>query len=212
MLSVHSSLKNLASLKTLVLAAAVAALAACAAPAPPKDNFHRLSVAPPQRVFAPPPLPGVLEINRPDVDGVLSERAMAYQEASGVVARYNYDYWSNPPAQMLQDALAEALDSAHAADHVVTPDLRVPPDWTLRGRLKRFESVPGAKRVDLRVQLAVVSARDGTLVLSRTYDVSEPVAEPSPAAAAAALGQATSQAVGRLLDDLGSVQLVPPGR
>jgi len=84
----------------------------------------------------------------------------------------------------------------------VTPELRVPPDWALRGRLSRFEYAPSTGKVQMRLQLSVVSARDGTLVLMQTYAAEPVVQGAGPEAAVAALGRATSDILGRFMADL----------
>lgn len=190
----------------------VVALAGCAAPAPPTDSFHRLEAAAMVTALARPVLPGVLEVNRLDVDGVLSERGLAHVEADGALARYRYDLWSDAPAVALQHELAETLRRAAVADQVVTPDLRVPPDWMVRGRLYRFEAVPDRGRVAIRLQLAVVSARDGTLVLMRTYDAEPASAGSTPAAAVAALNRGAAELLSRFVSDLSQVSLPVPRR
>lgn len=208
LIRVHPWPAKPASVFIRVCCLAISALAsACASPAPPADNFYRLDSAPQVQPLSRPVLPGVLEVNRLDVDGVLNERGLAYQEKDGALARYRYDLWSDAPATLLQLALADALRSAHAADQVVTPDLRVPPDWALRGRLFRFEYLPAQSKVAVRLQLAVVSARDGALVLMKTYAEDLPVAAPGPEAAVAALSRATSDLFTGFVADLSQAQI-----
>jgi cholesterol transport system auxiliary component len=191
-------------------------LAACAGEAPPRDTYYRLDVAQPAAALARPVIPGVLEVGRFDTDGVLSERGLAYEEAGsgGAVAlqRYRYALWAEPPGQMLQDKLAQALTDAGAAQKVVTPDLRVPPDWTVRGRLRKFEQLAGQGKVAAEMQLAVVSARDGSLALMNTYASTQATGGDTPEAAAAALGRATSDIFARFLADLGAITIAPPRR
>lgn len=191
-------------LRTLAVLLA-ATLAACASPAPPKDNFYRLqavAAVPAGRVV----LPGVVEVNRLDVDGVLSERGIAYQAADGALARYSYDLWSDAPATALQLALAETLRAAGVADQVVTPDLRVPPDWMVRGRLFRFEYLPAQGKVAIKLQLAAVSARDGALVLLDTYAAEPHVQGSGPEAAVAALNRAAADILARFAHDLSNAK------
>jgi len=183
-------------------AALALSLAACAQPAPPRDSFHRLEIVLPARHLSAPVLPGILEVSRLDSEGLLAERPLAYQDSDGSLARYRYDLWSDVPAVMLQEHLVDALRGAGIADAVVTPDLRVPPHWVLRGRIKRFELIPSAGKVAVRIRLAVVSARDGTLVLQETYDAEMPAAA-GPQAEAAALGRAASDVIARFIADLG---------
>lgn len=196
-------------LGTLVVILA-AALSACASPAPPRDNFYRLEAVPAVAAADKAVLPGVVEVNRIDVDGVLSERGLAYQARDGALARYAYDLWSDAPATALQLALAETLRAAHVADQVVTPDLRVPPDWMVRGRLSRFEYLPGNGIVAVKLQLAVVSARDGTLVLMHSYGAEPAVQGSGPEAAVTALNHATADIFSRFVADLAKASI--PGQ
>lgn len=184
-----------------------AALAACASPAPPKDNFYRLDAVPQVRALDRAVLPGVVEVNRLDVDGALSERGLAYQDKDGALARYSYDLWSDAPATALQLAVADTLRHAHAAEQVVTPDLRVPPDWIVRGRLFRFEYIPSAGKVAAKLQLAVVSARDGSLALLDTYSAEPAVQGAGPEAAVAALNRAAADILSRFAADLAKASI-----
>lgn len=176
-------------------------VAACAQPAPPGDNFYRLDVAEPAQRQGQPWLTGVLEVNRLDTDGVLAERALAYQDKDGSLARYRYDLWAEAPGGLIQDQLVETLRAHNAATQVVTPDLRVPPDWALRGKLKRFELLPAEGKVTVRMQLSVVSAKDGALVLLETYAAEAPSAA-DPKSASAALARATADIFARFAADL----------
>lgn len=185
-----------------------AALAACSSPPPPRDNHYRLEAVPAGTALARPVFAGVMEVNRLDVDGMLSERGLVYQDADGTLARWRYDLWSDPPATALQMELAETLRAANMAEQVVTPDLRVPPDWMVRGRLFRFEALPAQGKVAIKLQLAAVSARDGTLVLLKTY-ASEPAMNgKGPEAAVTALNRGVSELLSRFVSDLS--QVTPP--
>lgn len=187
--------------KLLLALTASALLTACAQPAPPADNFYRLEVAQPASRSGAPWLPGVLEVNRLDTDGVLAERALAYQDSDGSLARYRYDLWAETPGTLVQDQLTDYLRRQKAADNVVTPDLRVPPDWSLRGKLKRFELLPEQGKVVARLQFSVISAKDGSLVLLETYGAEMPSAA-DPKSATAALARAIADILTRFAADL----------
>lgn len=196
-------MKRLPVVLTLVLA-----LGACASEPAPRDTFYRLDIAQPAQRFAQPVLPGVLEVNRLEADGVVGERAMAYaDDEGGALRRYRYEFWSEPPGQMLQDRLTAVLKKAGAAERVVSPDLRVPPDWTLRGKIKRFEQVAAADRVAVELQLAVVSARNGALVMVEDYAAQSPTRSDDPHAVAEAAGRAVADIFSHFLADLGRAQV-----
>ncbi|KAF0225454.1 MAG: ABC-type uncharacterized transport system auxiliary [Rhodospirillaceae bacterium] len=184
----------------LLTAALAAALAACAQQAPPKDRFYRLETPSLAARFAAPAL-GVVEVSRPTTDGVLSERPLAYQDADGSLGRYRYDLWAEPPTALWQNALVNSLRQSGIAATVVTPETRVPPDWILRGRLNRFEMQAGTGKVVASLELAVVSSRDGGLLLLKTYQAEVPSAA-GPEAEAAALTQASGDIISGFITDL----------
>lgn len=191
-------------MRNLLLAAALAAvLTACAQQAPPKDRFYRLDIPALATRFAAPSL-AVVEVSRLSTDGVLSERPLAYQDADGSLGRYRYDLWAEPPTALLQNALVDALRQSGIAATVITPETRVPPDWMVRGRLNRFEMLAASGKVVAAVELAVVSARDGSLLLLKTYQV-EVLSSAGPEAEAAALTKASAEIVARFVADLGGV-------
>lgn len=184
----------------LPMLAALLALAGCAQQAPPKDRFYRLETAAISQHFTP--VLGVVEVGRLTSDGVLSERPLAYQDHDGALARYRYDLWAEPPPALWQGALIEALRQSGLAATVVTPDTRVPPEWSVRGRLGRFEMVAPASKAVVAVELAVVSARDGQLLLLKTYQA-EIAAPAGPEAEVAALTRASSDILAAFVADLG---------
>jgi len=180
------------------------ALTACAGGPAPRETFHRLDLAPVAQSFATPPLSGVLTIDRVEAEGALSGRAIAYQSDDGGVQRYLYQFWSDEPGLMLQDSLAVALRHARAATQVVTPDLRVPPDFFLKAKLKRFEHLPTAGKVSVRLEVAVVTIRTGALLLLKTYEGEAP-ASADPASVAPAMDRALGSVLTQLVADIGQI-------
>jgi cholesterol transport system auxiliary component len=198
---------------TLSAALLLLALAACAGPAAPPDAFYRIDVAAPAQRLPKPVLPGVLEISRLAADGVAAERALAFARAEGgALAHYKYDFWSEPPDVLLQDRLAQYLAAAGLADRVVTPELRVLPDWVLRGKVRRFEQIADRSEAVVELELAVVSARDGRLVLLQTYTARMPAASERVEDAARAMEKGVAEIFARFLADLGRASAGLAGR
>ena len=188
----------------LMACLALLTLSACVSPAPPPDAFYRIAPVAAVRHFATPPLPGVLEVQGLTADGVLDERAITVAAtAGGPLSHYQYDLWSDPPGRMLQDRLAHVLAAAGVADRVLTPELGVPPDWTLRGKVRRFEHLSGSSQVAVELELSVVSAHDGSLVLLEDYSALVPTGAGGVEAAVSAMDQGVAQVFGRFLADLG---------
>jgi cholesterol transport system auxiliary component len=182
------------------------AVAACAGPPPPPESFHRIAVPAVAAPLARAPLPGALEVERFATDGVLAERALTYGVEGGALRHYAYDLWSEPPGLMLQGLLVRYLTAAGAAAVVVTPELRVLPDWTVRAKLTRFEQLAGGAKVAVEMELAVVSARDGHLMLLKTYGAEPATASGSIGDAVRALEQGVATIFGRFLADLAAVR------
>lgn len=178
-------------------------LAACAGPAAPPDNFYRVEPAAPVARLAAPILPGLLEVERLAADGALAERAVAFMaQEGGPLAHYKYDYWSEAPAVLLQERLARFLTQAGVADRVVTPDLRTLPDWSLRGKVLRFEQVADRSLAAVHLRLGVVSSRDGRLLLLEDYAIQVPTRSDQVQTLAAAMEQGVATLFQRFLADL----------
>lgn len=189
---------------------AVLALAACTAPAPaPDDSFYRLGSPDPEQVFDTPPLQGTVEVSRFSSSGMGDERALLYSEDGGQsLNRYNYHFWSDAPTIMLRDALVEALRAANAAERVVTPALRVEPDYRLDGRILRLEHHKTENRVVVAVEFAAIHARGEDLLLLETYREEEPVNGSSADAAAQSVQPALNRLLQRFIADLADLEPV----
>ena len=179
-------------------------LAACAGPAAPPDAFYRIEPGAPAQHFAKPLLPGVLEVSRFAADGVVTERAVAFSRGDGgPLGHYKYDLWSEPPGLALQDRLGHYLTVAGLADRVVTPELQALPDWIVRGKLRRFEQITGDNRAEIALELSVVGARNGALVLLETYTARIDAGSERIEDAVTALNKGVSDIFARFLADLG---------
>ncbi|KIL98224.1 hypothetical protein CCC_01285 [Paramagnetospirillum magnetotacticum MS-1] len=188
---------------TVTAALLLFVLTACTGPAAPPDAFYRIEVAAPAQRLPKPVLPGVLEVNRLTSDGVAAERAVAFARTEGgALAHYKYDFWSEPPGILLQDRLEHYLSESGLAGRVVTPELRVLSDWVLRGKVRRFEQIADRSEVVADLELAVVGARDGRLVLLETYAVRIPAASDRVEDAARAMEKAVNEIFARFLADL----------
>jgi cholesterol transport system auxiliary component len=193
-----------AAARSFTSLALLLAVAACAAPPAPRETFYRLDNAAAPAPFAHPLLPGILQVDRVETEGVLSERAIAYQSGPGALQRYTYDFWTEAPSLLMQDQLARALQSARVAGTVVTPDLRVAPDWILRTKLLRFEQVPAENKVTVQLRAAVIGARNGRLALQQDYTATAPTTSNTAEAAAHAMGVAVADVLAHLVADMGN--------
>jgi cholesterol transport system auxiliary component len=187
-----------------VLVAAVLLAACGSAPPVPEDHFYRLRVTP-----APSPgqklLPGTVEIDRFVADGLTAGRPIVYSESGKPyqVREYHYHFWTQPPTVMLRDELVAFLRAAKVADAVVTPEMRVPADFVLTGKISRLEKVVGEPpKAVLEMELAVRKAAGGKLVFLDTYRIESTADGAGVDDTVNALNQALATIYRKFLSDL----------
>lgn len=187
----------------VVLVAAV--LGACAQPPVPQDRFYRLQVAAPDKALAALRLDGMLEVDRFAADGLFAGRPIVHSDAgrSHEVTEYNYHFWTEPPPSMLRDQLVEYLRAAGVARTVVTPEMRVEPDFVLAGKIKRLEQIVGAPpRAAVSLELGLRRDATGELLLLRTYAEVVTAGAPTVSAAVLAVNEALARIYAKFIADL----------
>ena len=195
-------------IRWLPLAVALA-LVGCAQETVPQDHFYRLSVAAPAQAFGAPPLQGTLEVVRPDADGLIASRPIVYSNARtpNRVEEYHYHFWTESPPILVQDALVTHLRGAGAAKVVVTPEVRVEPDYELSGRLSRFEQVRGAgAKVVVEAEFRLRERTDDRLLLLKTYRAETATESESVSDAVAAFDTALAEVLAALIRDIGEAR------
>jgi ABC-type uncharacterized transport system auxiliary subunit len=190
--------------------------AGCFGGAGPADHFYRLTAAPPAHPLAAPALSGTVEVERFLADGVIAERPLLFarRDAPSEIVQQRYHYWTDSPTSLLQEELVRYLREANAAGAVVMPQLGVRPDWTVRGRIVRFERLTGggAPVAVVTLELSLVRA-GGALVHAGTYRAERPVAGDGEQAVVDAFAAGVAEVYGRFLDDIeGARAAVTPGR
>lgn len=190
------------------LAAAVliaGTLAACVGEPPPPDHFYRLSVAPPAERLKRPLLDGTVEVARLSGDGLVGERALVYvlAEEPYEIRTYNYQFWNEVPGALVQEQLIRFLRAVNVAGRVVSPELRLPSDWSVEGRIHRFDQVVGkGVTMVIELELGLIRLEDEKLLLLETYHVEEPVTDASVPETVLATNRALSAIFSRFLGDL----------
>jgi cholesterol transport system auxiliary component len=188
-----------------------AALGACAiTEVPPSDHFYRLDVPEPTARFDRAPLSGVLEVARFGADGLVGDRAVAYVVADQPheIFDYNYHFWNQAPGEMVQDQLIRFLRSANVADRVLSPDLRIPADYVVEGRIRRFEqSFADGVAMVVELELGLVRIADQRLLLLKSYRATQPAAGDSVAEAATAADMALAAIFTEFAADLARLKV-----
>ncbi len=210
-----------------LLVLALAGVTGCLGSAPPvpRDHYYRVLVAPPtqgdtaqstsassasgQSASRPSAtgimFPGVLSVAPLEADGLLRERPLLYSTTGRAheMQQHDYHYWMDPPPKMLQAQLVDYLRASGVAKAVVTPDLRVRPDYEITGRLKRFERLLGGgpTRVVAEIELAMVEIGRNQLLVIETYSAEVTAVDDSVEASVLALDEALERIFERFLAD-----------
>jgi len=178
-------------------------LAACAQDPIPQDNFYRLG-SPAAVAPAAAPLPGTLEIERFRAEGLGAGRAIVYSRADQPLRlnEYNYHFWAEPPAVLLQEQLVAYARAARLAERVVTPEMRIEAQQVLTGRIVRLEQVLGPQpQAIVSLEIALRQLGSDRPPLLATYERAEPAADASVGAAVAAVDRALNHIFSRFVAD-----------
>ncbi|RMD62466.1 MAG: ABC transporter [Alphaproteobacteria bacterium] len=184
----------------------VLALGGCGtAPPIPRDHFYRLAIDTTTVRTSPSPVPGIVSVNAMKADGLLRERPVLYSTSGGPheMQQHDYHYWTEPPPRMLQGFLVDYLRASGFAEAVVTPELRIRPDYQISGRIKRFERLLGGKtpRIAAVLELAMIEAHSNRLVVVGTYAAERAVRDDSVESSVYAFNEAVSDILARFVAD-----------
>ena len=188
-----------------IVVVTVLLLAACAQPTVTQDTFYRLRVAPPLATLEKPKLSGALEVPRFSADGLMAGRPIVFSEAADPlqVSAYHYHFWLEPPGVMLRDEMVGYLRAAGVAKSVVTPELRVDPDFMLIVKIKRVEQVRGpSPKVVVALEVALNARKEERLLLLKTYQVEKAAADNTVGAAVEALNGAVAAICAGIASDI----------
>lgn len=185
--------------------AAVGLACGCAGGPTPRTHYWRLE-APAPGGEAPVRLPGVVQVERPSASGLLQTRPLLVSDAArpNALAQYDYHVWTEAPPELVQRTLADHLRAAGVARRVVTPELRVPADYVVSGRLRRFERVRAAQgdRVAVELDLVLRRSADGALLWQGSYRSERALRGEDMDAAVSSLGEAAGDVYARFVADL----------
>lgn len=163
---------RVAMIKRICVLALVAVVGACGGNATvPENHFYRLEVQPHDGA-AKQVISGVLEVDRLLSAGELTQRSIVYRHADNPhqLKVYHYHFWNEPPGILLQAELVSYLQSAGVADKVVTPEMRVRPDFAVTGRVEKLERVVGGSNAGtIEIKLVLRRVADGKVLVAKTY-------------------------------------------
>jgi len=178
-------------------------LSACAsAPAVPEDAFYRLTPVSDQA--GAQTIDGVVEVGRFAASGALGNRPLLMTDrGSNAVTEYNYHFWIESPPSLLQSVLVSSLRSSKVAKQIVTPEMRVTPDYTVTGRVLRMETVRGSQPSGVvAFELSLRNESTGKIVVLKEYLSEVPSSNDRVQDGAKALEQAVNKAFSSFIADV----------
>ncbi len=154
----------------------VVGLVACAQPKVPDEHYYRLDADMPESLSSPL-FSGVMMVEPFRGNGLTRERPLLYSSADTPleVQQYNYHYWIDTPTLMVQDQVVDFARQVNIAETVVTPDMRLIPDYIMNGHIKRLDRVVGSNGSTsvLEIEFNLMDAHSDRPVLMKNYLVEE---------------------------------------
>jgi len=198
----------------VAIAALVVAGCSLSRPAPVKQQFLLDPPAPPAIAKSQPTSVRVGTIN---IAAPFRGRSFVLREAD---LRYETDYYNEflvPPATMLTELTARALERSKAFARVVPPGYSADADWVLDGFVSAlYGDERDGKKVSADVTVSYYlfqsSGGSGMPVWTRDYQKRVPLATPTTEAYAGALNTALGEIFAELTRDLAAAELSSPKR
>ncbi|HUL35938.1 MAG TPA: ABC-type transport auxiliary lipoprotein family protein [Candidatus Eisenbacteria bacterium] len=154
----------------------VAVLAAgCGAPKP--VHYFQLTHPPTTAIStAQTPIDAIILVRPLATTHLYRDDRIVYGDNSVELGLYDNNRWSEPPSELLRDALARGLRSSGEFRAVTTLRSEMGIDYYLTGQLYAFREVTGnGIAAKLHYDLELVDVRKGKTVWRHSYDRDEPV-------------------------------------
>jgi cholesterol transport system auxiliary component len=197
---------NMLARRIAALAFALATLAGCTLPGKPKESstYYVLNDPGPIQRLAPS-RHGVLLIGEMDASAFYQDARLTFSRGATTRGRYQYAYWSEPPARRLSWLLRQRLEAAGVFETVIPVGAGVVGDYQLNTNLIDFyhdaAAAPGTALLILDAEL--VRRSTATLVEHRIFVAQVPVQSYDAQGAADALGRAANQVIDEVVTWLG---------
>jgi ABC-type uncharacterized transport system auxiliary subunit len=112
---------------------------------------------------------------------------------------YEFQRWTEPPAEMIQEVLLRQLRASNLYREVFTQRSASHADYVLRGRLYDFKEVSGSPlQARVTVEFELKDMKSGATVWSHYYNHDEPVNGKDVPAMVAALDRNVQRGVGEV--------------
>ncbi|MDP9337517.1 MAG: LPS assembly lipoprotein LptE [Acidobacteriota bacterium] len=182
----------------LTLAAiSVIAIAGCGAARP--MQYYQLSV-PTDMPQAGPNTSGIsLALGPLATNHLYREDRIVYSSGAQQMGTYEYQRWTEPPAEMIHEVLLRELRASGRYREVANQRSGGHADYVLRGQLYDFKEVSGSPlQARVTAEWELRDTKTGVVVWSHHYGHDEPVSGKDVPAMVAALDKNTQRAVGEV--------------
>jgi ABC-type uncharacterized transport system auxiliary subunit len=159
--------------RSIVLSLFVLTLSGCLSSKPIRYYTIQSHTAPALSTGTPAASLLVAGISGPEI---LRRSPIAYRVGANEIGTYPYNYWEEPPVEMIQNSLMRLLISTGNYQSVVSRSDNSSGQFVIRGRLNDFEEVDGASITGLvSMQFDLFDKKSGKVVWSHSYSQYEPV-------------------------------------
>jgi ABC-type uncharacterized transport system auxiliary subunit len=149
------------------------------------------------------PIDAVLLVRVFQTSHIYREDRIVYGDDGVQIGLYENDRWTQPPAELLQDALTRALRSSGQLRMVTTMRSDASVDYSLGGQLYSFREVTGGNLVArLRFDVQLTDLKKGKVIWRHAYNHDEPVAGKSVPDIATAMDKNVHQAMQEIQDGI----------
>ena len=127
------------------------------------------------------------------------EDRIVFSSGPQQMGTYEFQRWTEPPAEMIEEVLLRELRASGRYREVFTQRSASHADYVLRGRLYDFKEVSGSPlQARVTVEFELRDMKSGTTVWSHYYNHDEPVSGKDVSAMVAALDRNVQRGVGEV--------------
>jgi ABC-type uncharacterized transport system auxiliary subunit len=203
------AMRRLRQIMMVVFAAGISV--ACGASRPVK--YYTLDVTPQPAEAAAPQFPIALLVARVASTHLYRDDRVVYSVSAEQLGTYEYERWSEPPVDMIQDSLIEALRSTKQYQSVEPVASNLRGNYLVRTRLGALDEIDKPQlAARFSIELELYDAKSGATVWSDSYTHDEPVAGKKVPDVIAALDQNVKAGTSKLATDLGQYFASQPAK
>lgn len=179
----------------------VAGLSGCGSIKPVR--YYQLTHPPTSGLSGSQPLDVTLLVRLFQTSHLYREDRIVYGGETVQLGLYENDRWTEPPTNLLQDALARGLRSSGAFRAVTTLRSDASAEFCLDGQLYAFREVSGNSfAARLHYDVALMDLRKGKVIWRHAYDHDVPVSGKSVSDVVAAMDKNVQQSVQEVQDGI----------